>query len=55
VGAQRDDASSRILRPPAQRLRRRLEGQIAIRPQGDDHDIVLIPATPDFFVRYRYL
>jgi hypothetical protein len=28
---------------------------VAIRPPGIDHDLVLIPATPNFFVQYRYV
>ena len=28
---------------------------VALRPEGADRDLVLIPATPSFFERYRYL
>ena len=28
---------------------------VAIRPPGIDHDLVLIPATPNFFIQYRYV
>jgi hypothetical protein len=28
---------------------------IALRPAGDDADVLLIPATPNFFVQYRYV
>jgi Zn ribbon nucleic-acid-binding protein len=27
---------------------------VGIRPSGDDRDIALIPATPNFFIQYRY-
>ena len=28
---------------------------IALRPRGEDADVLLIPATPNFFVQYRYM
>ena len=28
---------------------------VALRPAGEDADVLLIPATPNFFVRYRLL
>jgi hypothetical protein len=28
---------------------------IALRPPGEDADVLLIPATPSFFAQYRYL
>jgi len=28
---------------------------IELRPEGAERDLLLIPATPNFFVRYRYL
>lgn len=28
---------------------------VAIRPPGEDRDLALIPATPNFFVQYRYV
>jgi hypothetical protein len=28
---------------------------IALRPPGEDADVLLIPATPNFFAQYRYL
>lgn len=67
VGVLTDDPTL-DLRAPAPLTRRqeesghRLHGYIigsrvdvALRPEGADADLVLIPATPNFFVRYRYL
>jgi hypothetical protein len=28
---------------------------VALRPDGEDADVLLIPATPNFFTQYRYL
>jgi hypothetical protein len=28
---------------------------LMVRPRGEDTDVLLIPATPNFFVQYRYL
>ena len=28
---------------------------VALRPPGQDADVLLIPATPNFFVQYRYV
>jgi hypothetical protein len=28
---------------------------VALRPAGEDADVLLIPATPNFFAQYRYL
>jgi hypothetical protein len=28
---------------------------VALRPDGEDADVLLIPATPNFFAQYRYL
>jgi hypothetical protein len=28
---------------------------VALRPPGEDADVLLIPATPNFFVQYRYM
>jgi hypothetical protein len=28
---------------------------LVVRPRGEDADVLLIPATPNFFVQYRYM
>lgn len=67
VGVLADDPGAE-LRAPTPMTRRqeagghRLNGyvvgskvDVAIRPVDDDRDVALIPATPNFFVQYRYL
>jgi hypothetical protein len=67
VGVLSDDPDLE-LRAPAPMTRRQEEGghrlrgyivgsrvDVALRPEGADKDLVLIPATPNFFVQYRHL
>ena len=67
VGVMSDDPDL-ALRAPGPLTRRqeaaghRLHGyvvgsrvDVALRPEGAERDLVLIPATPNFFERYRYL
>ncbi|HVL31536.1 MAG TPA: hypothetical protein VM299_04820 [Solirubrobacteraceae bacterium] len=66
VGVLADDPVI-ALRAPAPMTRRQEEGghrlagcvvgsrvDVALRPQGADADVLLIPATPSFFTQYRY-
>jgi hypothetical protein len=67
VGVLADNPGDELWAPSAMTRRQeagghRLNGyvigskvDVAIRLSGDDHDRVLIPATPNFFVRYRYM
>ena len=68
VGVMRDDSATELWMSASTMTRRQEVGghrrngyvvgskvDVAIRRSGDDRDIVLIPATPSFFVRYRYL
>jgi hypothetical protein len=67
VGVLTDDPTLE-LRAPAALTRRQEDGghrlygyiigsrvDVALRPEGAYEDLVLIPATPNFFVQYRYL
>lgn len=67
VGVIADDPFGRLLAPEPMTRRReqgghRVEGyvvgskvDVALRPPGADTDVLLIPATPNFFVQYRYV
>jgi hypothetical protein len=67
VGVLADDPAGELW-APAPMTRRQEQGghrrngyvlgsrvDVALRPAGEDADVLLIPATPNFFAQYRYL
>jgi hypothetical protein len=67
VGVMADNPADELWAPPPLTRRQeqgghRLHGyvigsrvDVALRPEGAERDLLLIPATPNFFVQYRYM
>jgi hypothetical protein len=67
VGVLADNPADELWAPPAMTRRQESGGHringyvvgskvdVVLRPEGEDADVLLIPATPNFFVQYRYV